>query len=206
MLEFHIHCGHAVKSCLGATCHGWQVQYAFVRGLSDLHRHVMYMGQFLIRVCVCVCMYLCERDRETEKLQKKIRERSAADRPPGCPVYPGEHQTAIPFPAVENQCRSRKEITFIWDWGCRIFSHHFLLYKGNKEVMSHCCIPCVIVQEWQTCSHFICVVSSVGRVWQQDVAGEILIIARISQVKDKANIEMEVREDGWLHKKKQDTS
>ena len=66
--------------------------------------------------------------------------------------------------------------------------------------MSHCRILCVIVQEWQTFSFCFDVVLSGVRVWQQDAATEILIRARISQEKDKANIVTEVRKDGRLSK------
>lgn len=128
----------------------------------------MYIGLFWINVSICVCMYLCARDRETEK---EIRKRSVADRQAGSPVYPQDDQTSAPFPAVENQCWSRQDMKFIWVWWCRVYSHNCLswccLKVMDKEVMSHCCILCVVVQEWQT------VTTSVSyhqqAEWQQDV-------------------------------------
>lgn len=51
----------------------------------------------------------------------------------------------------------------------------------------------MIAQALQTFRPFIHVLSSVG---EQDIAKEILIRANISRAKDKANLEVEVREDG----------
>lgn len=93
-------------------------------------------GQFLINMCMRVCMRLCEGKRQGDReiCGKKIRDRSAADRQAGSPVYPQDDQATVPFPAAENQCRSSREIKFIWGCWCWVYSLKFpchLLYRGN---------------------------------------------------------------------------
>lgn len=89
-----------------------------------------------------------------------------------------------PFSAVHDQCRSRREITFIGDCGCSVYSHNFLVTwcttVMDKEVMSCTLHPvCVIGLEWQTSTVLMCALSSVGKGSLQDVAMESQIRAHI---------------------------